>query len=54
MGAVTYFVSSIIDIIEDFFSASGFGSSLLLAPFVFWFIRQIIVMTKYLFSVLFK
>lgn len=51
---VTYFISAIVDLIEEFFLASGFSSSILLAPFIFWVIRQVIVMFKAIVWSLFK
>lgn len=47
---MTEFVSCIINIITGFFGDSGFYSSILLAPFVFWTIRQVFVIFHMIFG----
>lgn len=54
MQIVQSFVSEIVNMIIGFFSAPGFSTSLLIAPFVLWLIRQVLVYFKLIIWSLFK
>lgn len=54
MGAITSFVSDLVAIIVGSVGSEAFYSSLLLAPFVFWVIRQIFVFFHLLISQMYK
>lgn len=44
-------ITFVVDILKYTLGDENFGSTLLMAPFVFWFIRQIIIMFKKIFRV---
>lgn len=54
MGAITDFVSQLIGLIIGSVGSENFYSSLLLAPFVFWVIRQVFSYFHMLISQMYK